>query len=43
MTWKASARAWLTGRGGLDAEILDQEAAIEWGRPNFATLLTGPA
>ena len=37
-----SGRAWLAGRGGLDAEILDQEAAIECGRLNFGALLTGP-
>jgi hypothetical protein len=37
-----SARAWLAGHGGLDAEILDQEAAIEYGRLNFGTLPTGP-
>ena len=29
--------------GGLDAEILDQETAIECVRLNFGTLLTGPA
>ena len=40
---RPSARAWLAGHGGLDAEILDQEAAIEWGRLNFGTLLTGAA
>jgi NAD-dependent dihydropyrimidine dehydrogenase PreA subunit len=40
---RPSARAWLAGHGGLDAEILDQEAAIECGRLNFDTLLTGPA
>ena len=40
---RPSARAWLAGRGGLDAEILDQEAAIECGRLNFGTLLTGAA
>jgi NAD-dependent dihydropyrimidine dehydrogenase PreA subunit len=40
---RSSARAWLASRGGLDAEILDQEAAIECGRLNFGTLLTGPA
>jgi NAD-dependent dihydropyrimidine dehydrogenase PreA subunit len=38
-----SARAWLADHGGLDAEILDQETAIECGRLNFGTLLTGPA
>lgn len=35
--------AWLADHGGLDAEILDQETAIECGRLNFGTLLTGPA
>jgi NAD-dependent dihydropyrimidine dehydrogenase PreA subunit len=40
---RSSARAWLAGRGGLDAEILDQETAIECGRLNFGALLTGPA
>jgi len=35
---RPSARAWLAGRGGLDAEILDQEGAIECGRPSFGTL-----
>jgi hypothetical protein len=39
---RRSARAWLAGRGGLDAEILDHEAAIECGRLNFGALLTGP-
>jgi NAD-dependent dihydropyrimidine dehydrogenase PreA subunit len=39
----ASARARLASHGGLDAEILDQETAIECGRLNFGTLLTGPA
>jgi hypothetical protein len=38
-----SARAYLASRGGLDAEILDQDAAVEAGRLNFGTLLTGPA
>ena len=38
-----SARAWLSGHGGLDAEILDQDTAVECGRLNFAGLLTGPA
>ena len=32
----------LAARGGLDAEILDQETAVECGRLNFGTLLTGP-
>lgn len=40
---RLSALAWLASRGGLEAEILDQEAAIECGRLNFGTLLTGPA
>jgi NAD-dependent dihydropyrimidine dehydrogenase PreA subunit len=40
---RPSARAWLAARGGLDAEILDQESAIECGRVNFGTLLTDPA
>jgi hypothetical protein len=40
---RPSARAWLAGHGGLDAEILDQATAIECGRLNFSTLLTGPA
>jgi hypothetical protein len=39
---RPSARAWLAGHGGPDAEILDQDAAIECGRLNFGTLLTGP-
>jgi len=38
-----SARAWLSGHVGLDAEILDQDTAVECGRLNFAGLLTGPA
>jgi hypothetical protein len=40
---RSSARAWLAGHGGLDAEILSQEAAIECGRLNFGTLLIGSA
>jgi alkylmercury lyase len=39
----ASARAYLAGRHNLDADILDLDTAIECGRLNFATLLTGPA
>jgi Alkylmercury lyase len=35
---RPSARAWLADRGGLDAEILDQEGDIECGRPGFGTL-----
>jgi hypothetical protein len=38
-----SARAYLAGHGGLDAEILDAGTAVECGRLNFGTLLTGPA
>jgi alkylmercury lyase len=38
-----SARAWLASHGSLDAQILDADTAIEYGRLNFATLLTGPA
>ncbi|SRR6266849_761710 len=38
-----SARAWLARHGGLDAEILDQDTAVECGRLNFGALLTGPA
>jgi len=38
-----SARAWLARHGGLDAQILDQHSAVECGRLNFGTLLTGPA
>jgi hypothetical protein len=38
-----SARARLARHGGLDAEILDQDAAVECGRLNFGALLTGPA
>lgn len=38
-----SARAWLARHGGLDAQVLDQDTAIQYGRLNFGTLLTGPA
>ncbi len=38
-----SAHAWLARHGGLDAEILDQDTAVECGRLNFGALLTGPA
>jgi alkylmercury lyase len=38
-----SARAWLAGHGGLDAQILDQATAIECGGLNFGPLLTSPA
>jgi NAD-dependent dihydropyrimidine dehydrogenase PreA subunit len=40
---RESARAHLAGHGGLDAEILDQDTAVECGRRNFGALLTGPA
>ena len=38
-----SARAYLARHGGLDAQILDQDTAIECGRLNFGALLTDPA
>jgi hypothetical protein len=38
-----SARAYLARHGNLDAQILDQDTAIEYGRFNFGTLLTDPA
>jgi hypothetical protein len=38
-----SARAYLASHAGFDAQILDQDTAIEADRLNFATLLTGPA
>ena len=38
-----SACAWLASHAGLDAQVLDQDTAIEAGRLNFATLLTDPA
>jgi NAD-dependent dihydropyrimidine dehydrogenase PreA subunit len=38
-----NARAYLASHGSLDAEILDQDTAVECGRLNFGTLLTGPA
>jgi len=38
-----SARAYLTRHGDLDAQILGHDTAIECGRLNFGTLLTGPA
>ncbi len=38
-----TARASLARHGGLDAQILSQDTAIECGRLNFGTLLTGPA
>jgi NAD-dependent dihydropyrimidine dehydrogenase PreA subunit len=38
-----SARAYLARHGNLDAQILDQDTAIECGRLNFGCLLTDPA
>jgi alkylmercury lyase len=38
-----SARAYLASYGNLDADILDQDTAVEYGRLNFGTLLTDPA
>jgi NAD-dependent dihydropyrimidine dehydrogenase PreA subunit len=38
-----SARAWLASHSNLDAQILDQDTAVECGRLNFGTLLTTPA
>jgi alkylmercury lyase len=38
-----NARAHLAHHGGLDAQILDQDTAVECGRLNFGALLTGPA
>jgi hypothetical protein len=38
-----SARACLASHADLDAQILDQDTAIDRGRLNFATLLTDPA
>jgi NAD-dependent dihydropyrimidine dehydrogenase PreA subunit len=40
---RESAQAYLADRGDLDAEILDQDTAIECGRLNFGPLLAGPA
>ena len=40
---RESAQASLSGRGGLDAEILDQDTAVECGRLNFGPLLGGTA
>jgi alkylmercury lyase len=37
-----AAEDYLAGHDGLDAEIMDQEAAIERGRWNFGSLLTEP-
>lgn len=36
-----TARAYLTSHGNLDAQILDQNTAIERGRYNFGSLLGG--
>jgi hypothetical protein len=36
-----TARAYLTSRGNLDAQVLDQDTAIERGRYNFGALLGG--
>jgi alkylmercury lyase len=38
-----NARAHLARHGGLDADILDQDTAVECGRLNFGALLTGSA
>ena len=38
-----NARAYLARHGRLDAEILDQDTAVECGRRNFGTLLFDPA
>jgi hypothetical protein len=38
-----NARAYLAGHGGLDAQILGQDTAIECGRLNFGARLTGAA
>jgi hypothetical protein len=40
---RASAQAYLAGRGDLDAEILGQDTAVESGRLNFGPLLAEPA
>jgi NAD-dependent dihydropyrimidine dehydrogenase PreA subunit len=40
---RESAQAYLAGRGNLDAEILNQDTAIECGRVNFGPLLGEPA
>jgi len=36
-------QAYLAGRSDLDAQILDQDTAIERGRWNFGSLLSEPA
>ncbi len=38
-----SAQAYLTARGDIDGQILDQDAAVERGRRNFGPLLGGTA
>lgn len=38
---RESARAYLAGRGNLDADILGQDTAVERGRLNFGALLGG--
>jgi NAD-dependent dihydropyrimidine dehydrogenase PreA subunit len=38
-----NARAYLASHGDLDAQILDQDTAVECGRLNFGALLTGQA
>ncbi len=38
-----AARAYLASHPGLDGQVLGQDTAIEYGRLNFGTLLTGPA
>ncbi len=38
-----SGRAYLARRGGFDAQILGQDTAVECGRINFGTVLTGHA
>jgi hypothetical protein len=38
-----TARAYLASHSGLDAQILGQDTAIEYGRLNFGTLLADPA
>lgn len=40
---RESAQAYLAGRRDLDGEVLGQDTAVERGRLNFGTLLTGPA
>jgi alkylmercury lyase len=40
---RESAQAYVASHGGLDAQILGQDTAIECGRLNFGALLTGAA